>query len=164
MPKTGRSRLIIAWLLQRTFYILWIDNNNDLPTLDKFCKFATSCTEMGHKYSSYWLPTGLSGRSLPVLCGYLNFQRTIDFIYFKYQKNLMLWFLGKKTESKSHRLWLVICFFSKKLWTMVMQELGLWCFENHDYDRDNHQGSVPVSDNHSTPVPTRCWLKFFWPK
>jgi hypothetical protein len=164
MPKTGRSRLIIAWLLQRTFYILWIDNNNDLPTLDKFCKFATSCTEMGHKYSSYWLPTGLSGRSLPVLCGYLNFQRTIDFIYFKYQKNLMLWFLGKKQNQRAIGCGWLFVFFQKncepwlcKNWifdvlrTMIMIVIiikGLFLF----LITTQHQSLPGVG------------LNFFWPK
>jgi hypothetical protein len=51
--------------------------------------------------------------SRPVLCGYLNFQRTIDFIYFKISKEPYALVPWKKTESKSHRFWLVICFFQK---------------------------------------------------
>ncbi len=160
--KTGRSRLIIAWLLQRTFYILWIDNNNDLPTLDKFCKFATSCTEMGHKYSSYWLPTGLSGRSLPSVVWLFEFSKNHWFQLFQISKEpyaLVLW--KKQNQRAINSGWLFV-FFQKncepwlcKNWifdvlrTMIMIGIiikGLFLF---------------LITTHSTPVPTRCWLKFF---
>jgi hypothetical protein len=48
-----------------------------------------------------------------VLCGYLNFQRTIDFNYFKYQKNLMLWFFGKNRIKEPSILAGYLFFFKK---------------------------------------------------
>jgi hypothetical protein len=60
---------------------LWLDNNNEWLTLDKSCKLQLLHAQKWDTNpvpSSYWLPAGLAGRSLPVLCAYLNFQRIID--------------------------------------------------------------------------------------
>jgi hypothetical protein len=156
--KTSRSRL--AWLyITENFYILWLDNNNDLPTLDEFCKLQLHA----QKWDTNTVPTDYLQVCLvdPCQCCVIiwNFQRTIDFIDCKYQRTFCSGWLFVFSK-KICEPWLCKNWVFDVLRSMVMQELGLWCFKNHD----NHQGFVPVSDNHSTPVPTRCWLEFFWPK
>jgi hypothetical protein len=188
MPKLA----VLAWYLPDftdNFYILWLDNNNDLPTLDKFGKLQLHA----QKWDTNTVPTDylqvclvdpyqccgviwifkeplisyISNIKEPyvlvlwekqnqkpsVLAGYLNFSKKIVNHGYARTGSLRFW-----------EPWLCKNWVFDVLRTMVMQELGLWCFENHDYDCDNHQGSFHVSDNHSTPVPTRCWLEFFWPK